>query len=178
MRVTAEATPHHLVFNHEHVNSLDPAYKMYPPLRASSDVESLRGALIEGVIDAVATDHAPHSAYETEVTFEEAPRGVVGLETAAAAVNTAVGMRAEDFFDRMSIRPAEIAGFNRQGRSVREGGPANLIIFDPDSTWTPRSFASKSRNTPFLGYDLRGRVLATIFEGRITHDSRLAAFVR
>jgi dihydroorotase len=174
LRITAEVTPHHLVFNHEHVLSLDPAYKMYPPLRASTDVDSLRAALIEGAIDAVATDHAPHSAFETEVTFEEAPRGVIGLETSAAAVNTAVGLPAEDFFDRLSIRPAEIAGLERHGQPVSEGGPANLMMFDPNSSWTPRLFASKSQNTPFIGFELRGRVLATIFEGLITHDTRLA----
>ena len=116
---------------------MEPRYKMYPPLRPAADVAALREALLEGLIDAVATDHAPHSAFETEVTFEEAPRGVIGLETAAAAVNTAVGMGAEDFFARMSIQPALIGGFGRQGQLVSEGSAANLVIFDPDGVLDP-----------------------------------------
>lgn len=175
LSVTAEVTPHHLVFDHERVLSMDPAFKMYPPLRTAADIDTLRAALVEGLIDAVATDHAPHSAFETEVTFEEAPRGVIGLETAAAAVNTAAGMQARDFFARMSIGPARIGGLERQGQHVVEGSPANLMIFDPETTWTPTSFVSKAQNSPFLGMELRGRVIATIFEGRMTHDSRLMA---
>ena len=172
MNVTAEVTPHHLVFDHERVLSMDPAFKMYPPLRTLADIDALRAALIEGLIDAVATDHAPHSAFETEVTFEEAPRGVIGLETAAAAVNMAVGMEAGDFFTRMSASPAHIGGFSRHGRQIAEGAPANLVVFDPGATWTPTAFVSKAQNSPFLGMDLRGRVIATIFEGRMTHHSQ------
>jgi dihydroorotase len=175
LRVTAEVTPHHLIFDHERVLSMDPAFKMYPPLRTSADIDALRIALVDGSIDAVATDHAPHSAFETEVTFEEAPRGVIGLETAAAAVNTAVGMQAGDFFARMSANPARIGGFARQGQPVAEGCPANLVIFDPGTTWTPTTFASKAQNSPFLGIELRGRVIATIFEGRMTYQSQVTA---
>jgi dihydroorotase len=175
MQVTAEVTPHHLVFDHERVLSMDPAFKMYPPLRTSADIDALRTALIEGLIDAVATDHAPHSAFETEVTFEEAPRGVIGLETAAAAVNTAVGMEAVDFFARMSANPASIGGFPRQGQPLAEGAPANLVVFDPGATWTPTAFLSKAQNSPFLGKELRGRVIATIFEGRMTHHTQTMA---
>lgn len=172
---TAEVTPHHLVFDHERVLSMDPAFKMYPPLRTSADIDALRRALVEGLIDAVATDHAPHSAFETEVPFEEAPRGVIGLETAAAAINTAVNMDARDFFARMAVNPARIGGFSRQGQPVAEGVPANLVVFDPAATWTPTAFVSKAQNSPFLGTELRGRVIATIFEGRMTHMSRLTA---
>ena len=174
-QVSAEVTPHHLMFDHERVLSMDPVYKMYPPLRTSNDVEAMRTALVEGLIDAVATDHAPHSAFETEVTFEEAPRGVIGLETAAAAVNTAAGMEAGDFFARMSINPARIGGFEHQGQPLAEGTGANLVIFDSDTTWTPTSFASKAQNSPFLGVELRGRVIATIFEGRMTYQSQVTA---
>jgi dihydroorotase len=170
--VTAEVTPHHLSLDHERVNSMEPRYKMYPPLRPSADVAALRQALLDGLIDAVASDHAPHAAFETEVTFEEAPRGVIGLETAAAAVNSAVGMGAADFFARMSVQPALIGGFVRQGQLVSEGSAANLVVFDPTASWTPTLFASKAQNSPFLGMELRGRVLATIFEGRMTYDSR------
>lgn len=170
LTVTAEVTPHHLLFDHERVLSMDPVFKMYPPLRTPADVDVLRRALAEGLIDAVATDHAPHSAFETEVTFEEAPRGVIGLETGAAAVNTAMGMPASDFFARMSIGPARIGGFERQGRALSEGSPANLVVFDPVLEWTVDRFQSKSQNSPFVGAVLTGRVVATIFEGRMTHQ--------
>ncbi len=150
---------------------MEPRYKMYPPLRPAADVAALRQALLDGLIDAVATDHAPHSAFETEVTFEEAPRGVIGLETAAAAVNTAVGMGAPDFFARMSIQPALIGRFVRHGQLVSEGSAANLVVFDPTASWTPNVFSSKAQNSPFLGMELRGRVLATIFEGRMTYEA-------
>ena len=174
MNVTSEVTPHHLVFDHERVLAMDPAFKMYPPLRTSADVAAVRTALIEGLIDAVATDHAPHSAFETEVTFEEAPRGVIGLETAAAAINTAVGMDAGVFFSRMSVNPARIGGFSRQGQPLEEGAPANLVVFDPGANWTPTAFMSKAQNSPFLDMELRGQVLATIFEGRMTHAPTMA----
>lgn len=174
LNVTAEVTPHHLAFDHERVLSMDPAFKMYPPLRTSADIDALRTALIEGLIDAVATDHAPHSAFETEVTFEEAPRGVIGLETAAAAINTAVGMEPGVFFARMSENPARIGGFNRHGQPLAVGGPANLVVFDPEPTWIPTTFVSKAQNSPFLGKELRGRVVATIFEGRMTHTQTMA----
>jgi dihydroorotase len=174
LEVTSEVTPHHLVFDHGSVLSMDPAFKMYPPLRTSADVDALREALVQGLIDAVATDHAPHAAFETEVTFEEAPRGVIGLETAAAAVNTAAGMPAGDFFTRLSIKPARIGGFARQGQPVAAGTAANLVIFDPEAAWTPTRFVSKSHNSPFLGMELRGRVIATIFEGRMSFHSQLS----
>jgi dihydroorotase len=174
MNVTSEVSPHHLVFDHERVLSMDPAFKMYPPLRTPADLDALRTALVEGLIDAVATDHAPHAAFETEVPFEEAPRGVIGLETAAAAVNSAVGMEAGLFFTRMSANPARIVGLGRQGQPLVEGAPANLVVFDPGATWTPNAFVSKARNSPFLGTELRGRVIATIFEGRMTHAPTMA----
>ena len=174
VEVTAEVTPHHVFFDHERVITMEPRFKMYPPLRARADVVALREALIEGLIDAVATDHAPHSAFETEVTFEEAPRGVIGLETAAAAINTAAGMEAGPFFSRMSTRPALIGGFGRQGHLVSEAAPANLMVFDPAVSWTPSAFVSKAANSPFLGVELRGRVLATIFEGRMTYNARIS----
>jgi dihydroorotase len=172
--VTAEVTPHHLSFDHREVERMDPAFKMYPPLRTPADVEAVRRGLVEGTLDAVATDHAPHAAHECEVPFEEAPRGVIGLETAAAAINTAVGLDAIRFFDRMSIAPATIGRLSRQGRVIEEGSPANLVIFDPDSEWTVETHLSKSANSPFSGRTLRGRVIATVFEGRITFQRTLS----
>jgi dihydroorotase len=173
--ITAEVTPHHLLFTDEKVLTLDPVFKMYPPLRTSIDLQALRGALSDGAIDAVATDHAPHAAFETEVPFEEAPRGVIGLETAAAAVNTALKMSQPEFFDRLSIGPAGIARFERQGLAIEEGCPANVVIFDPRAIWTPDAFLSKSHNSPFVGTELRGRVMATIFQGHMTHRAPMSA---
>ena len=170
VEVTAEVTPHHVSFDHERVISMEPRFKMYPPLRAPADVAALRDALIEGLIDAVATDHAPHSAFETEVTFEEAPRGVIGLETAAAAINTAAGMEAGDFFARMSIQPALIGGFGRQGHLVSEGSPANLMVFDPAVSWTPSAFVSKAAELAISGYGVAGPGSGDDLRG--THDLR------
>ncbi len=168
-QVTSEVTPHHLTFDHTHTKDLDPAFKMYPPLRPPADVEALKKALAEGLIDAVATDHAPHAAYECEVPFEEAPRGVIGLETAAAAVNSALDLDPVTFFTRMSVAPAAIAGMGNQGRWIEEGAPSNLMAFDPEAVWVPQRFLSKSENSPFRGVKLRGQVRATIFSGRMTY---------
>jgi dihydroorotase len=167
--VTAEVTPHHLFFDHGRVETMDPDFKMYPPLRTRADVEALGAGMLDGSIDAVATDHAPHADHEREVPFEEAPRGVIGLETAAAAVLTALEPDPMTFFQRMSVAPALIAGLSGQGRWIEEGAPANLVVFDPDHVWVAESFLSKSQNSPFRGQKLRGRVKATIFRGRLTH---------
>ncbi len=172
--VTAEVTPHHLALDHGAVLSMDPRFKMYPPLRTAEDAAALREALADGTIDAVATDHAPHASHETEVPFEEAPRGVIGLETAAAAVLTATDLDPVTFFERLSVAPARIAGLAEQGRWVEPGAPANLVVFDPESKWTVDRFMSKARNSPFLGTELRGRVLATVFDGRVTFQAERA----
>ncbi len=167
--VTAEVTPHTLTFDHGFVATMDPDYKMYPPLRTRSDIETLREALVEGVIDAVATDHAPHASAECEVPFEEAPRGVIGLETAIPAVLEAISPDQALFFDRMSVRPAAIAGLNRHGRPLEPGSPANLTVVDPAETWTAGGFQSKSSNSPWKNAELVGRARATINEGIVTH---------
>ena len=168
--VTAEVTPHHLYLDHGAVLSMDPRYKMYPPLRTPEDVAALLEALADGTIDAVATDHAPHASYETEVPFEEAPRGVIGLETAAAVVLTATDLDPVTFFERLSVAPARIAGLTGQGRRLEPGTPANLVVIDPESKWTVDRFRSKAQNSPFLGQQLRGRVVATVFDGRVTYQ--------
>jgi len=168
--VTAEVAPHHLVFDHHEVESMDPNFKMYPPLRTPDDVAELRRALLDGTIDAVATDHAPHADHEQEVTFEEAPRGVIGLETAAAATITATGIDQQRFFEALSISPARIARLEEHGRPVAPGSPANLVVVDPTATWTPRRFHSRSQNSPFLGRQLTGKVRATLLRGRLTHQ--------
>ncbi len=166
--VTAEVAPHHLWLTHDLVESLDPVYKMYPPLRTADDVAALVAGLADGTIDAVATDHAPHAAHEKEVPFEEAPRGVIGLETAFGAVRTATGLSPRDLFERMSVAPARIAGLERQGHWPEVGAPANLVAVDWDTAWTPDRYRSKSENSPFTGRSLTGAVRATVFEGRWT----------
>ncbi len=169
--VTAEVTPHHLWFTDDHVMSLHPVFKMYPPLRTGSDVESLIQGLREGVIDAVATDHAPHSAHEKDVPFEEAPKGVTGLETAFGAVRSVLDSAPGKVFDRMSVTPARIAGAGRHGRWIAAGIPANLTVVDWNARWTPDNFMSRSSNSPFVGVPLTGRIRYTFFEGRMTYDS-------
>ena len=124
MEVTAEVAPHHLWFSDELVRSMDSVYKMYPPLRSEADREALMLGLCDGTIDAVATDHAPHAAHEKDVPFEEAPRGVIGLETAIGAVVTRCDLSPREVFDRMSIAPAQIAGLDRHGRWPEVGGLA------------------------------------------------------
>ena len=168
--VTSEVTPHHLALDESAFTGLDPNLKMYPPLRSADDRAALARALKEGVIDVVATDHAPHTTAEKSVPFEEAPRGVIGLETAASVVTTALDDDQAAFFDRMSIAPARIAGLERQGIAVEPGAPANLMLFDPTRRWAPGPFASKSENSPFTGMEMTGRVMATIYEGRISFE--------
>ncbi len=167
--VTAEATPHHLMFDHEDVVSQDPRFKMMPPLREPGDREALVDALRSGVVDVVGTDHAPHSSKEKDVPFEEAANGVIGLEWAAAVVNQVVQLDQSTFFNRMSVRPAEIGGFDMHGRPLKVGDVANIVVFDPMEAWTPTSSLSKSANAPYLGKRLTGRVKTTIFRGAITH---------
>ena len=169
LAVTAEVTPHHLMLDHREVERMNPDVKMYPPLRGPADVAALRAGLVDGTIDVVATDHAPHAAHEKDVPFEEAPRGIIGLETAAAVVNTAVGLDPVEFFRRMSIAPAQIGGLDAHGRWLEPGGDAHLVIFDPTAAWVPKDFESRAVNSPFLGRPLRGRVQATIYRGRITY---------
>ena len=167
--ITAEVTPHHLTFDHTDLKDLDSRFKMKPPLRTAEDVAAVRDALASGVIDVVATDHAPHAAHEDmDAPFREAAFGVIGLETAAAAVNTAVSLTPAEFFDRMSVAPARLGGFSDHGRWPAPGAPANLVVFDPDARWVPRRFLSKSANSPFLGRPLVGQVRATVYRGSVT----------
>ncbi len=166
--VTAEVTPHHLALDHGDVIETDPAYKMNPPLRDAADVTALRAALVDGTVDAVATDHAPHAAHEKEVPFEEAPPGIIGLETAAAVVNTFVEMDPALFFERMSMAPARIAALPDQGMPIEVGNAANLVVFDPHATWTPDVPISRAENTPFTGRALTGRPRYTMYGGKPT----------
>jgi dihydroorotase len=168
LTVTAEATPHHLAFDHQEVLSTDPAFKMYPPLRRPEDVAAVRGALADGTIDMVGTDHAPHAAHEKDVPFEEAPRGVIGLETAVGAVLGAVPLAPDAFFTRLAVAPARLAGLEDQGRLVAAGGPATVSVIDPAREWVAERFWSRSANSPWRGRALTGRARHVLLRGRIT----------
>lgn len=174
LSISAEVTPHHLIFDHGDLSGLDPDFKMYPPLRAPDDRDALVSGLRDGTIDAIATDHAPHLPEEKAVEFGAAPRGVIGLETAASAAWEALGDR-DLLFSSLSTRPAELLGLEDQGRPIAEGRIANLVIFDPSAKWVANGFASKSSNTPFHGRELSGAVRATLLRGRITHQSPVVA---
>lgn len=171
MRVTAEVTPHHLTFTDAELAAYDPNFKVNPPLRTAADVEAVRAGLADGTIDAIATDHAPHSAEEKEAEFEIAPPGMIGLETALAVVITELVdggvLSLTEAIARMSTHPARILGI--QGGSITPGAPANLVVFDPTAEWKvdPALMASRSRNTPWAGRTLKGRVLHSIFQGRL-----------
>ncbi|MBA2337615.1 MAG: dihydroorotase [Acidimicrobiia bacterium] len=167
--VTVEVTPHHLTFDDAAVATMDPVYKMMPPLRPEADVAAMRQALRSGLIDAVATDHAPHAAHDKEVPFEEAPNGVTGLEWAAAAVLTAVTLDMVAFFAALSTRPAAIAGLGDHGRPLAVGGPAHLTVVDPQQRWTPTHTRSRGANSPWLGRPLTGRVRLTVHGGVTTY---------
>ncbi|MFH0245239.1 dihydroorotase [Streptomyces sp. HK10] len=172
--VTAEVTPHHLLLTDELVRSYDPVYKVNPPLRTEADVRALREALADGTIDCVATDHAPHPHEDKDCEWGAAAMGMVGLETALSVVqHTMVETGLLDWAgvaDRMSFRPAAIGRLAGQGRPVSAGEPANLTLVDPAYRGAVDSarFASRSRNTPYQGRELPGRVTHTFLRGRAT----------
>ena len=130
--------------------------------------------LEDGTIDIVGTDHAPHAAHEKEVPWEHAPNGVLGLEWAAAVVNTFTDLDQSAFYDRLSVAPARIGQLDGQGMLLAEGGPANLTVFDPSIEWTPSTTVSKSENSPYFGLPLQGKVVATIYQGTVTARDGIA----
>jgi dihydroorotase len=178
--VTAEVTPHHLLLTDELAAGYDPVFKVNPPLRTASDVAELRRALADGTIDCVATDHAPHPVEAKETEWPEAAFGMIGLETALRVVQrTMVDTGLLDWHgiaDRMSVRPARIGRLAGHGVPLSPGAPANLTLYDPAAppeAVTPG--VSKSRNTPFAGMELPGRVVATFLRGVPTMlDGKLA----
>jgi dihydroorotase len=172
--VTAEATPHHFSLTEEAVSSYDPIFKVNPPLRSKADREAIIEGLRDGTIDAIATDHAPHATEEKEMEFEHAPCGMLGLET-ALAVTVIHLVRPQRMsllraLELLSTRPARILGLSEHG-GIAEGRPANLVVFDPEATFTVDRdrLSSKSKNTPFHGEELQGVVTHTFFEGRQTY---------
>lgn len=172
--VTAEVTPHHLLLTDDLASSYDPIFKVNPPLRTTSDVMALREALADGTIDIVATDHAPHSSETKDCEWQEASFGMIGLETALSIVNkTMVESHLMDWAqvaDRLSTAPARIGRYERQGQGVIVGAPANITVINTTRSWmVDRDLVlSKSRNTPYHGYELPGVVTHTFFDGAAT----------
>jgi len=173
-QVSAEVTPHHLMLTDERLTSYDPVNKVNPPLRTDADTEALRAALAEGVVDCVATDHAPHAPQDKDVEWQAARPGMLGLQTALSVVVATMvrpGLLTwRDVARVMSERPAEIGRLADHGRPLEVGEPATLALVDPDREWTVRGeeLASIAANTPYEGMTLPGTVTATMLRGRIT----------
>lgn len=173
VRVTAEVTPHHLCLIDEAVRTFDPNTKVNPPLRDEVDRQALRDGLADGTIDCVASDHAPHSQEEKEMEFDAAPFGIVGLETSLGLVLSELvrggALTLPRALAKMTVNPARILGI--EGGVIRQGGLADLTIIDPQVRWTVdcRTFRSKSKNTPFDGWELTGCAVATIVGGKIVY---------
>ncbi len=171
IQITAEVTPHHLLLTDDLVENYDPIYKVNPPLRTEKDVMALREGLAEGVIDIVATDHAPHPAEDKDCEWQAAAFGMVGLETAlSVVVKTMIEtkmMSWNDLIDRMSIAPARIAGYSTQGQLIAEKNHANFTIIDTDRSWIVNrdKLQSQSKNTPFNGYELPAVVTDVFHNG-------------
>ena len=174
VHVTAEASPHHLVLTDEAVEGYRTEAKMNPPLRTAEDVEAVRAGLADGSLDHIATDHAPHHYDEKEAPFAEAPNGIVGLETAVGIILTRVVdegvIDLPTMIERMSCHPAKT--FNLPGGTLAPGGVADVSVLDLSAEWTvdASSFVSKSRNTPFDGWALKGGPAYTIVGGRIVWE--------
>jgi len=179
--VTAEVTPHHLALTHEAVMhregyerlAYDTNAKMYPPLRGEADVAACIAGLMDGTIDAIATDHAPHAVQEKLCEFDLAANGIVGLETALALSLTAA-VTLERVVEALTIGPVRALGLDRSIPGIgtlSEGAPADVVIFDPKREWTvdPADFVSKGKSTPLAGRTLRGAVVATVYAGEVVH---------
>ena len=173
IRVSCETCPHYISLTDDAVRHYRTSAKMNPPLRTTPDQIALIEGLIDGAIDAIATDHAPHTEWEKAAEFDQAPFGIIGLETALGVIATHLiatkkisWMRA---IELMSAKPAELFGL--PGGVLAEGGPADVTIIDPDATWTvdAEHFASKSRNSPFIGHQLQSRVITTIARGHVVY---------
>ena len=168
LAVTAEVTPHHFTLTDACVASYDPVFKVNPPLRTDHDVAAVKAALADGTADAIATDHAPHTQEAKEAPFDQAPPGMVGLETALALALTELELPIERIIALMSWQPAAIAGIgDSHGGPVAAGRPANLCVIDPSAQWVvdPAVTASRSRNNPYAARKLTGRVRHTLLRG-------------
>lgn len=170
VRVTAETCPHYLLWTEEMAGGYNTLAKVNPPLRLMDDVEALRQAVREGIIDILVTDHAPHADHEKETPMDEAPNGISGLDTALSLTWTLVQrgiLSTEDLSRLWAQRPSEV--FSLPSSRLAPGDPASFILFDPDATWTvtPQAMRSKGKNTPCLGQDLPGRVRLNVVDGHV-----------
>jgi dihydroorotase len=176
LRVTCEVTPHHFLLTEEHVGLFNTNAKMNPPLRAPADRDAMIEAILDGVVDVIATDHAPHAVHEKEVEFENAPNGITGLETALGLclrwLHKEWRMPLGRVLSLLSAQPAALLNLKGRG-TLTAGSFADVLIFDPKAEWTyrAREGKSKSRNTPFDGWTMQGKVRWTISEGRIAYSS-------
>jgi dihydroorotase len=170
VNVTAEATPHHFTLTDEEVRSFDPVFKVNPPIRSAEHRDAVKQAILDGVIDAIATDHAPHAPHHKELPFDEAPCGMLGLETALALSLTELDLPIERALALLSWQPARIAKLEDHGLPIAVGNPANITVIDADAVWEVDAgqLASKSRNTPFAGRKLKGKVRHTLLRGEPT----------
>ena len=175
LRVTCEVAPHHFLLTEEHVGLYNTNAKMNPPLRSAADRDAMIEAILDGVVDAIATDHAPHAVHEKEVEFENAPNGIIGLETALGLslrwLHKEWKMPLGRVLSLLSAQPAALLGMKGRG-TLAVGSFADVVIFDPRAEWTynAREGKSKSRNTPFDGWTMQGKVRWTISEGRIAYE--------
>ena len=176
LRVTCEVAPHHFLLNDEHVGMYDTNTKMCPPLRAEADREAMIEGILDGVVDAIATDHAPHAVHEKEVEFEHAPNGITGLDTALGLslrwLHKEGKLPLGRVLSLLSAQPAALLNLKGRG-TLAVGSYADVVVFDPKAEWTynARATKSKSRNTPFDGWKMQGKVRWTISEGRIAYSS-------
>lgn len=173
--VTAEVCPHHFILSSDDIREDDGNYKMNPPLRSREDVEALRRGLKDGIMDVIATDHAPHAEEEKNKSIKDAAFGIVGLETSAALTYTELVkpgiLSVMDMAEKMSYNPAKILGLEEKG-SVSEGKIADLVVFDPEKEYRidKNTFASKGKNTPFDGYTVTGQTAYTLVAGKIVYE--------
>ncbi|MCH8040142.1 MAG: dihydroorotase [Nitrospinae bacterium] len=174
LAVTAEACPHHFSLTEEAVRNFNTHAKMNPPLRTGADVQAVKEGLRDGTIDGIATDHAPHAVQEKQLQFDEAPFGIVGLETALPLVLNLVEegvLSSEQAISKLTCAPAQV--FALPKGTLALGADADVVLIDPDHTWVvdPSRFQSKARNTPFTGWTMKGRVMKTIVGGEVVYDS-------
>lgn len=175
--VTAEVTPHHLALTDDLLVGFDSVFKVNPPLRTSADIQALKDGVVDGTIDAIATDHAPHAAHTKDVPIDSAPPGMLGLETALGVVNTALDISVVRLVELLSWNPARIAGIqDRHGRPIAVGEVANISVWSSTDTWNVSrdEMASKSKNTPYHGMKIRGKVKYTVFNGELVVDNERA----